>query len=199
MGRLLIFAFLSALAGLLLFSSLGVAVLWRLRRRNRLHPAWPTSAPLLWLFHPGRPARLHRRLRAAVATANYRSPGRGRHKIPHSSVEELTASLLQEAAAVDEQIVIAGRAPLAIRRQLLAVAAPQVETLEGLAGRLAVLVSSSARPGGVPAAHALIGLEDRLDALEVSRQEIADLEAALFIDLTVEASDTADESERRSS
>jgi hypothetical protein len=32
----------------------------------------------------------------------------------------------------------------------------------------------------------LLTLEDRLDALEVSRQEIADLEAALHIDLSAE-------------
>jgi hypothetical protein len=183
-GRLLLFVFLSAAASLVLFSSIGIVLLWRLRRRNRLHPSWPTAAPVTWLVHPGRPARLHRRLRAVVATAHYRPPGRGRHKVPHSSVDELILELLHEAAAVDDQLVLAGRAPRPVRRQILSVTAPQVAKLEAIAGRLAVLVSASARPGGAPAANAILALEDRLDAIEVSRQEIADLEAALFVDLT---------------
>lgn len=187
MTRLLLWLFVFALLAFGIFSSVGLVAVWRLRRRNRIHPKWPTMAPLAWLVHPGLPARLHRRLRAAVATAHYRAPGRGRHKVPSSSVDELVAELLHEAAALDEQIVLAGRAPRSIRRQLLAVTAPQVTKLEAIAGRLAVLVSASARPGGAPAASAIQALEDRLDAIEVSRQEIADLEAALFIDLAAES------------
>ncbi|HEX4905470.1 MAG TPA: hypothetical protein VFU93_08460 [Acidimicrobiales bacterium] len=187
MTRLLLWLFVFALLAFGIFSSVGLVAIWRLRRRNRIHPKWPTMAPLAWLVHPGLPARLHRRLRAAVATAHYRAPGRGRHKVPSSSVDELVAELLHEAAALDEQIVLAGRAPRSIRRQLLAVTAPQVTKLEAIAGRLAVLVSASARPGGAPAASAIQALEDRLDAIEVSRQEIADLEAALFIDLAAES------------
>jgi hypothetical protein len=188
-GRLLLVAFLIALAGLALFSSAGIALLWRLRRKNRLHPKWPTLAPTIWLWHPAKPARLHRRLRAACATAHFRLPGRGRHKVPHSSVDELIGELMHEAIAVDEQVVLAGRAPRAIRRQLLNVTEPQVAKLEAIAGRLAVLVSASARPGGAPAANAILALEDRLDAIEVSRQEIADLEAALFLDLAAAETD----------
>lgn len=185
--RLLLWLFVFALLAFGIFSSVGLVAVWRLRRRNRIHPKWPTMAPLSWLVHPGLPARLHRRLRAAVATAHYRAPGRGRHKVPSSSVDELVVELLHEAAALDEQIVLAGRAPRSIRRQLLSVTAPQVTKLEAIAGRLAVLVSASARPGGAPAASAIQALEDRLDAIEVSRQEIADLEAALFIDLAADS------------
>lgn len=186
MSRVLLWVFSFAFVAFALFTSLGLVALWRLRRRNRLHPRWPTMAPLVWLVHPGVPARLHRRLRAAVSTAHYRAPGRGRHKVPSSSVDELVVELLHEANALDEQIVLAGRAPRSIRRRLLAVTAPQVDKLEAIAGRLAVLVSAAARPGGAPAANAIQALEDRLDAIEVSRQEIADLEAALFVDLAAE-------------
>jgi hypothetical protein len=180
-SRFLLLLFASGVLAFALCSSVGIIALWRLRRRNRLHPTWPTAAPLHWLIHPGAPARLHRRLRAAVATAHYRAPGRGRRRVPHSSVDELVAELLHEAAAVDEQLVLAGRAPAAVRRRILAVTVPQVTQLEAIAGRLAVLVSATARPGGVPAATAIRTLEDRLDALEVSRQEIADLEAMLRV------------------
>jgi hypothetical protein len=182
-SQLLLLAFATTVVVFAFASSVGIVVLWRLRRRNRLHPRWPTSAPLSWLVHPGPAARLHRRLRHAVATAHYRAPGRGRRKIPSSSVDQLVEELLQEAAAVDEQLSLAARAPRPIRRRIIAVCEPQVAQLEAIAARLAVLVSASARPGGAPAATAILTLEDRLDALEVSRQEIADLEAAMLIDL----------------
>ena len=158
--------------------ALGLA-LWRLGRRNRLHPTVPTHAPVTWLVSPARPARLHRRLQAAVATATYRAPGRGRRKVPTTSVDELVQELIREAAAVDQQLVVAARAPWRVRVRLLGVCTPQVAQLERLAARLAVLVSASARPGGAPAAVAITALEERLDALEAARQEIADLEALL--------------------
>jgi hypothetical protein len=82
--------------------------------------------------------------------------------------------------------VLAGRAPRAVRHRIMAVTAPQVTKIETIAGRLAVIVSASARPGGLPAANAIQALEDRLDALEVSRQEIIDLAAALHFDHTPE-------------
>ncbi|MDQ2729693.1 MAG: hypothetical protein M3Y91_17935, partial [Actinomycetota bacterium] len=40
----------------------------RLRRGGRLVPTRPTTAPLGWMAHPGRPAQLHRRLRRACRT-----------------------------------------------------------------------------------------------------------------------------------
>lgn len=191
MGRALLVAFLSALALLVLFSSLGIALLWRLRRSNRLHPGLATPAPLLWLVHPGRPARLHRRLRAAVTCAHHRgSPGR--RPVPQPEVDDLVSDLLVEAAQLDDQLVLAHGAPASVRRQILAAVEPQVAAVEALAGRLAVLVSSAARPGGVPTAEAMRTIEDKLDVIELSRQEIADLEAALHLDLTVEDRDRSD-------
>lgn len=181
-GQVLFLVFASGVVTLALFVSVGIAMLWRLRRRNRLHPNVATMAPLAWLIFPGSPARLHRRLRAAIATATFRLPGHGRRKVPSSSVDDLVESLVSEAVAIDEQLVLAARAPRAVRQRILAVTVPQVEKVETLAGRLAVIVSASARPGGMPAANAIQALEDRLDALEVSRQEIINLEAALHFD-----------------
>lgn len=178
-GQLLFVAFASSVVLLVLFGTVGIAALWRLRRRNRLHPKVSTMAPLIWLVHPGAPARMHRRLRGAIATATFRLAGQGRRKVPSSSVDDLVTSLLHEAAAVDEQLVLAARAPRAVRLRIIAVTAPQVAKIETIAGRLAVIVSASARPGSMPAANAIQALEDRLDALEVSRQEIIDLETAL--------------------
>lgn len=167
-------------AASLALTSVGLGlVLWRLRRRNRLHPSSPTAAPVTWLLSPSRPARLHRRLRAAVLTAGFRAPGGGRRRVPATAVDDLVAELLREAVAVDGQLAVAARAPWRVRTRLLGVAEPQVARLEQLAGRLAVLTAASARPGGAPAAVAIHALEERLDALEAARQEIADLEAML--------------------
>jgi hypothetical protein len=185
-GHLLFVAFATGVVLLALFGSVGIAALWRLRRHNRLHPRIATGAPLIWLVHPGAPARLHRRLRAAAATASFRLPGQGRRKVPASSVDDLVQSLIAEAAALDEQLVLAGRAPRAVRHRIVRVSTPQVEKIELLAGRLAVIVSATARPGGLPAANAIQAIEDRLDALEVSRQEIIDLEAALHMHVVQE-------------
>lgn len=160
-------------------AALGFA-LWRLTRRNRLHPTIPTDAPVAWLVSPSRPARLHRRLQSCVVTAGYRTPGRGRRRVPLTSVEELVAELAHEAAAVDDQLVVAARAPRRVRIRLLGVCEPQVDRLERLAARLAVLVSASTRPGGAPPAATITALEERLDALEQAREEIADLEAMLL-------------------
>ena len=193
-GQVLFLFFASGVVTLALFGSVGIAMLWRLRRRNRLHPKVSTAAPLIWLAHPGAPARMHRRLRAAIDTASFRVPGQGRRKVPASSVDELIATLVQEAAAIDEQLVLAARAPRAVRQRIIAVTAPQVTKIEALAGRLAVIVSATARPGGLPAANAIQALEDRLDLLEVSRQEIIDLEAALHFDHTTPEMDRSAES-----
>ena len=159
--------------------ALGLA-LWRLGRRNRLHPATPTPAPITWLVSPQRPARLHRRLQAAVVTANHREPARSRRrgrKAPTTSVDDLVQELVREAAAVDQQLVVAARAPRRVRVRLLGVCDPQVAQIERVAARLAVLASADARPAGA----AIAALEDRLDALEAARQEIADLEALLQV------------------
>lgn len=159
--------------------ALGLA-LWRLGRRNRVHPAIPTPAPVTWLASPQRAARLHRRLRAAVVTANHREPtrrSRQRRGLPTTSVDDLVHDLIREAAAVDRQLVVAARAPRRVRVRLLGVCEPQVAQIERVAARLAVLASADARPSGA----GIGALEDRVDALEAARREIADLEVLLQV------------------
>lgn len=175
MGDILLFVAAVTATVVLLTGAAAAVVLWRLRRRNRVHAAAPAVAPLSWLVSPGRPARLHRRLQGAARTAQHR-PGRGRRRRTSAAPgDELLDQLLDAAVALDRQLVVAARAPWSVRPGLLAAAERQVVRLEVLAGRLAVLASSEA----VPASARLGELEERLDALEVARQEIAQLEAML--------------------
>src|SRR3954471_8005990 len=86
-------------------------VMRHLARINRVSPSIPTLAPLTWTFLPERPARLHRRLRRAIAmvrasaAAHRASLGRGMTAIP-----ELVTDLEQRACSVDSQLVVASRA-----------------------------------------------------------------------------------------
>src|SRR5687768_5515315 len=73
-----------------------------LARTNRVSPTIPTLAPLTWAVLPERPARLHRRLRRAIAMArvaaasHVSSGGRGGGTIP-----ELVSELERRACVVD--------------------------------------------------------------------------------------------------
>src|SRR5688572_29193347 len=105
-----------ALLVVLAVTALGVVLpvsvlLWRFRRRNRLHPRVPTAAPTAWLASPARAARLHRRLRTATLVASVSMPAGRRRAANGSPVDDLAAELLQEAAALDQQLAMAARAP----------------------------------------------------------------------------------------
>jgi len=153
-------------------------VLWRLRRRNRVHPRVATAAPLLWLVSPGKGARLHRRLRAALAAAQFRGPRQRRHPEPTDRLHDLVTELIQEAAALDDQLVQAALAPLPVRRHLLGALEPHVTNTEVLARRMAALRPDAGRSGASSAAS-LRALQERVDALEDARSEIDELEALL--------------------
>src|SRR4051812_22651217 len=94
-----------------------------LRRANRVSPRMPTTGPVTWLLLPDRPARLHRRLRRAVAMVRAAAqldagagPGR---RITPSAVAELGADLEQRACVIDAQLVVAARATGAGRRRMV--------------------------------------------------------------------------------
>lgn len=136
------------------------ATVWMLRRRNRVDPRIATHAPLWWLWSVGRCARLHRRLRSAVAHARLR---------PTARRDTLVAGLTAYACALDQRLVFAGRAPLAIRVTLLGPLAAEVVQVEHLAARLSGAVSGQ-MPG--PAPRGLEAIAERLDALEAARRDL---------------------------
>ena len=153
------------------------ACVWRLRRRNRVSPSVRSEAPVLWLWSPTRPARLHRRLQKAVAAARY-GLGLGHRRRARSSSEqlqELVDDLERQAVAVDRQVVVASRCPATVRNRLLRALSDQTSDIEHLVER--VLEAASAAAGDPPPA-ALARMGERLDALESARDELARLEAA---------------------
>ena len=91
----------------------------RLRRRNRVSPRRRTLAPINWLWSFRPTARLHRRLRAAVLTSRAAlRVGHDGHQ-PWPALVELAADVEQQACAIDERLVLAARAPVALRRKLV--------------------------------------------------------------------------------
>ena len=68
-----------------------VVLRWRLHRMNRVSPAMRSPAPIIWLWSPTQPARLHRRLRTATAEIHL-APSRRRPRPPRSRSTTCAAS-----------------------------------------------------------------------------------------------------------
>jgi hypothetical protein len=159
-----------------------VVVRWRLGRANRVSPAVKSPAPLHWLWAPMRAARLHRRLRAAVAMIHL-SPSPRTREAPSLSVDELRRELEYQAIELDQHLVIAVRHPRSHRRGLLASLDVQVVEVE----RLAVRLSNMSRPTGTPSSgwagpvtppEMLERMSQQLDLLDAAQSELAEIERA---------------------
>ncbi|HYI63030.1 MAG TPA: hypothetical protein VEW93_14650 [Acidimicrobiales bacterium] len=148
----------------------------RLERRNRVSPDVPSPAPSSWgAGHPSAPARLHRRLRSAVAAS--RAACATAPSAPR--LAELTAELEAEAVALDGQIVVVAHLPARSRRVPLAGLAARVRQVEQVASQVSLLaVRAQAPMVAAGQASALDELARQLDLLEQARTEVADIEAA---------------------
>ncbi len=148
------------LAILLLLGTTGVALVatllsvlllvHRLRRRNRVSPAHPSPAPVGWLWSPRLAARLHRRLRAAVAVARMVARRHAGDPYPPRTVG-LAGELEREAVAVDHHLALLGRLPVAERRRPLAQVIADVGRIERVASRLSMLEVQAATPARLAA------------------------------------------------
>jgi plasmid stabilization system protein ParE len=164
-------------------ATIGLVVLrWRLGRANRVSPAVRSPAPLHWLWAPARAARLHRRLRAAVAMIHLAPSPRSRRS-PSLSVDELRRELEYQAVELDQHLVIAVHHPRSHRRGLLASLDQQVAEVE----RLAVRLSNMSRPAGPPSSgwsgpvtppEVLERMSQQLDLLDAAQTELAEIERA---------------------
>lgn len=160
--------------------TLAFAVLrWRLERANRVSPAMRSPAPLLWLWWPSHPARLHRRLRTATAHVRL-APAHKRHG-PSLSVDELRRELEYQAVELDHHVVAAARHPRPHRQALLRQLEGQVSEVE----RLSVRLSRLSRPAGTPASgwdagppEVLARISHQLDLLDQAQAELAEIERA---------------------
>lgn len=149
-----------------------VAVVHALVVRNRVVPARRSSAPLSWLVSPAGAARLHRRLRAAMAAAhtalaNPRTLGLG--------LVEVVGQLRERALELDDQLVLAARAPLATRSRMLHELRGEVLEVE----ELAVRVIRLSRDAGPDARVGLAAVRERIELLESALGELDGLEVRL--------------------
>ena len=164
-------------------AALGFVVLrWRLSRANRVSPAVKSPARLLWLWAPSRAARLHRRLRAAVAMIHL-APSRRDRSTPSLSVDELRRELEHQCVELDQHLVVAASHPRTHRRGLLGALEAQVSEVEQLAMRL----SAMSRPAGTPSSgwqapatppEVLERMSQQLDLLDAAQAELVEIERA---------------------
>lgn len=150
-----------------------------LSRRNRVSPDVPTPAPTSWLAAPTAPARLHRRLRSAVAVARAAAASPG----ANPQLADIARELESEAVALDGHVVVTARMPTRDRRAHSAALSARIREVERLAGQLSV-EAAQAQAHRVAAGQptALDQLAEQLDALEQARREVAQIEADAGID-----------------
>ena len=111
---------------------------WQLARSNRVVPDAPSTAPILWLWSPTQPARLHRRLRRhpSAAAPGERPP---RTHAPHQGRAAGGAHADRRRPGRDSRPPTgpASRLSRQQRRRQLQALTPQVIEIERLALRLA--------------------------------------------------------------
>jgi hypothetical protein len=149
-----------------------LTVLWALRRANRVDRRVPGAAPFSWLWSPRQPARLHRRLRAAVRLARHGGNG------PARGTGHLVDELAGHAVTLDRQLVTVACCPAALRRTRLAELSAATATVEASAMRLTEVasVASSLPTDGSALRH----LAERIDHVAAAHAELRRVEAVPF-------------------
>lgn len=130
------------------------------RAANQVVPGTATAAPAAWAGAHTPEARLHRRLRDAVAAAAVTAGGDA------IGTFDVRATLEQQALALDQRLVAAAALPETTRSAAVAQVAVAVESLEAA---VAALVASLAT-GSDTAAQDEVA--ERLRALEAARAEL---------------------------
>lgn len=135
------------------------------RRSVRVVPEVPTHAPLAWRASIRHHARLHRQLQATVASV--------RIALRTSSSELQLRPLAQElevhACTLDEQLVVAARAPGPHRTRMLQELDAECQAVSD-AGRRIVSLSTEKNLGR----SGLNAVTERLDALDAALAELDD-------------------------
>lgn len=153
--------------------AVAVAVARSLAVRNRLVPGHRSPAPLSWLASPATAARLHRRLRTAMAVAHLSmaSPRAG-----GLGLAELVGEVRSRALDLDAQLVLASRAPRPARLRMLRELQSEVLEVEELAVRL---VHLSRVPAEAGAESGLGAVRQRLELLEEALAELDGVQVRL--------------------
>ncbi len=149
------------------------ALVHALTVRNRVCPNRPSPAPLNWLVSPAPAARLHRRLRAALAGAhtalvNPRAEG--------LRLGEVVGELRERALELDVQLVLADGSRAPGRRRMLRELQSEVVEVEELVQRVILL---SRRPDDPAVPSGLGAVRQRLELLESALGELDGVEVRL--------------------
>lgn len=157
----------------LVWMVLALATLHRLRRRNAVGRRGGCRAPLWWLASPGTLARLHRRLRRAVAAVRLAVPP-PRRRDQRSAFHDVAGDLEREALTIDTELIALRRLPLVHRYDAQRDVHARVTEIERLAAR--VVTTMSVRDGRDQPVVALDALGNRIDALQHALDELAQIE-----------------------
>lgn len=153
------------------FAVAAALVLRKLTRANRVAPGRKSAAPLSWLASPRAPARLHRRLRRAVAAANLSVA------VAPAAVAllDVAGELTARAVKIDDCLVAANALHPQVRRPRLYELAAEIREIEQSTGRLHRLSSDWCRQldqASATMALPLPDLHERLDAVEAALREL---------------------------
>jgi hypothetical protein len=166
MRDLLIILALAATFSLVSGVATVAALVWALRRRNRVAHGVRSPAPLLWLCSPVAPARLHRRLRRAVHVADDAAT-----RDRSGAVAELASRLASEAVLLDAELVRVWALPHRARRSYLTDVSARAVTVETSAVRLSGLVPVPVR-NHPSRSEGLQQLTERIDLLVAARADV---------------------------
>lgn len=150
-----------------------VAVARLLAVRNRLVPGQRSPAPLSWLASPAAAARLHRRLRTAMAGAHLSTAG---PRAAGLGLADLVGEVRNRALDLDAQLVLASRMPRPARLRMLRELHSEVLEVEQLAGRL---VHLSRLPAEAGTGSGLAAVRQRLELLEEALAELDGVQVRL--------------------
>lgn len=139
--------------------------------RNRVVPGRSSAAPLSWLVSPEGAARLHRRLQRAMAMAPAAVRGRS---VDDLGLGDILSQLQERACELDEQLVIAGKAPRRDRHRMLRELHSEISELEVLVQRTVRM--GRAWNGGAPSERGLAAVRERLELLESALRELDGVE-----------------------
>lgn len=144
-----------------------LGILHVLAVRNRVVPGQRSPAPLTWLVSPDGAARLHRRLRNAMAAAGAVAGVPADDDLGlHGVITELQTRALQ----LDHQLVLASRCPRAARRRMLRELHSEISEVENLVQRTVRM--SRAWTGSTPSERGLGPVRERLELLESALREL---------------------------
>jgi hypothetical protein len=129
------------------------------RQQNEVVPGVPSAAPASWAGAHSPEARLHRRLRDAVAAAHRAA------KVSGVDIDAATARIDVEAAALDDRLVAAAALPASHRAAAVERLDPLVASLEGTVASLVDRVFDSTGPREL--------LEQSLDEADIALEALA--------------------------